>query len=243
VDTSTQHRFAPQATRPRRVRPLDLAWPLALLVTWAIALNPVPAGVGAQAATAAARLVVRLAMADHSASPSHGTTWLFDLPAQARGAVQIDVAGVRPATRPLLQRLAGMTSFDDHVDQCRPPATSCSTPGSGVDGRWGVHLDADTTRFTYPSNRFLVYHEIGHAEWGLLLGPNGQRAFADAVSRALRGRPCVNDQGGPCAVLQEMFADEFARYVGGFKASMSYYCTPPLLDAVAFAAVLDAADV
>ena len=73
-------------------------------------------------------------------------------------------------------------------------------------------------------------------------GPGCRRAFADAVSRALHGRACINDQGRPCAVLPEMFADEFARYVGGFAASMSYYCTPPLLDAVAFGVVLDAAD-
>jgi hypothetical protein len=181
-------------------------------------------------------------MAARSGPPSHGTTWLFDLPPSARAAVQVDLATATPAIESLLQQLAGMVSFDDQVAVCLPPAASCSTPGSGVDGRWGIHLDADTTRFTYPSNRFLVYHEIGHAEWGLLLGPDGQRAFAGAVSRARRGRPCVNDQGRPCAVLQEMFADEFARYVGGFAASMSYYCTPPLLDTVAFGAVLDAAD-
>jgi hypothetical protein len=60
-----------------------------------------------------------------------------------------------------------------------------------------------------------------------------------AVSRALRGRPCTNDQGRACAVLHEMFADEFARYVGGFAPSMSYYCTTPLLDPLTFAAVMD----
>jgi hypothetical protein len=242
VDASPKHQSAPRASTDRPVQPAGLAWPLALLVAWAVALNPLPFGVCADDATAAARLVVRLVMVDRSGSPSQGTTWLFDLPPRARAAIDVDVAAVRPAARPLLQRLAGMVSFDDHVTQCLPPATSCSTSGSGVDGRWGIHLDADTTAFTYPSNRFLVYHEIGHARWKLLLGPDGQQAFAEAVSRALRGQPCINDQGRPCAVLPEMFADEFARYVGGFAASMSYYCTPPLLDAVAFGAVLDAAD-
>jgi hypothetical protein len=240
VDSNLSQRSAPPATGHRPVHPVSLVWPLALLLTFAVALNPFPVGVGTDAATATARLVATFAMADYSGSPSHGTTWLFDLPPRARAAVQVDLGAATPATRSLLQQLAGMVSFDDHVAVCLAPATSCSISRSGVDGRWGIHLDAGTTAFTYPSNRFLVYHEIGHVEWGLLLGPDGRRAFGDAVSRALRGRPCINDQGGPCAALPEMFADEFARYVGGFGVSMSYYCTPPLLDRTAFAAVIDA---
>jgi hypothetical protein len=43
-------------------------------------------------------------------------------------------------------------------------------------------------------------------------------------------------------VLPEMFADELARYVGEFAVSMSYYCTPPLLDTAAFGALVNAAD-
>jgi hypothetical protein len=173
-----------------------------------------------------------------SALPSTGATWLFDLAPRARASVQVDLAEVTPVAQPLIRRLSGMASFDDRVSQCRPPAVSCSTSGSGIRGRWGIHLDAGTTAFTYPSNRFLVYHEIGHAQWRLLLGSTGQRRFAQAISHALRGRRCLNDQGRPCAVLPEMFADEFARYVGGFAASMSYYCTPPLLDAATFGALV-----
>ncbi len=240
MDTNLGQRSAPPATGHRPVHPVSPVWPLALLLACAVALNPFPVGIRTEAATATARLIARFAMADYSGSPSHWTTWLFDLPPRARAAVQVDLAALTPTTGPLLQRLAGMVSFDDHVALCLPPAASCSTAGSGVDGRWGIHLDADTTAFTYPSNRFLVYHEIGHAEWGLLLGPDGRRAFGEAVSRALRGRPCINDQGRPCATLPEMFADEFARYVGGFAASMSYYCTPPLLDPLTFADVIDA---
>lgn len=236
---SRRHQSASRAPVRGPVRAVSPAWPLALLVAWAVALSPFPVRVPTDALTAAAALIVRYATASHTGSPSHGTTWLFDLPSNAHAAVQADLDAVRPGTESLLQQLAGMVSFDDHVRNCRPPATSCSIAGSGVDGRWGIHLDADTTAFTYPSNRFLVYHEIGHAEWGLLLGPEGRRAFTEAVSRVLRGRPCINDQDRPCGPLHEMFADEFARYVGGFAASMSYYCTPPLLDRTAFAAVID----
>src|SRR3954468_18966874 len=147
-------------------------------------------------------------------SDSGARTWQFDLPSAARAAVQLDLAQVVPAARPVVGRLAGMIAFDDDVAFCRPPATSCSYAGTGVDGRWGIHLDRDTTAMTFPSNRFLIYHELGHAVWSLLLTPDGRRAFAHLVSAALHGRQCINHQGGPCAVLPEMFADEFARYAG-----------------------------
>jgi hypothetical protein len=167
-------------------------------------------------------------------SDSRPQTWRFDLPAAARAAVQVDLAQVVPAARPVVARLAGMVAFDDNVASCRPPAASCSQAGTGGDGRWGVHLDRNTTAMTFPSNRFLVYHELGHAVWGLLLTPDDRRAFGGAVRAALDGWPCINDQGGPCAVQPEMFADEFARYAGGFAVSMSYYTTPPLLDPTTF---------
>src|SRR4051794_35505930 len=190
------------------------------------------------AVAATTRILARGLAASRPGLPSPEAAWSVALPPHARTSVQADLSSVTPASGPLLERLAGMVSFDDEVAQCRRPAVSCSSSGSGLDGRWGIHLDAQTTAFTYPSNRFLVYHEIGHAAWGLLLGSADRRAFEAAVHRALRGRPCINDQGRPCAVLPEMFADEFARYVGGFAVSMSYYCTPPLLDAAAFGALV-----
>jgi len=215
-----------------------VAWLLTMLLAATAGMTSLTTALHLDTAAGSARLVPGLAAIWRSGRPSPGTTWVFALPAAARTSVRVDLEAVRPAARPLVQRLAGMVSFDDHVDVCRPPAVSCSSSGSGVDGRWGIHLDADTTSFTYPSNRFLVYHEIGHAEWQLLLGSPGRYAFAELVSRALRGRPCMNDQGRPCAVLPEMFADEFARYIGGFAASMTYYCTPPLLDANTFGALV-----
>jgi hypothetical protein len=175
-----------------------------------------------------------------TASDSGARTWRFDLPSAARVAVQLDLAQVVPTARPVVERLAGMVAFDDDVALCRPPAASCSQARTGLDGRWGIHVDRDTTAMTFPSNRFLVYHELGHAVWGQLLSTDGHQAFARAVSAALHGRQCINDQGGPCAVLPEMFADEFARYAGGFAVSMSYYCTPALLDPITFGALVGA---
>jgi hypothetical protein len=216
------------------------SWPLALLAACAIALTAVPTMIRVDAVATTTRILVGLASASRPGSPSPEAAWSVALPPHARSSVQADLSAVAPVSGPLLERLAGMVSFDDRVAQCAPPAVSCSSSGSGLDGRWGIHLDAQTTAFTYPSNRFLVYHEIGHAAWGLLLGSADRRAFEAAVNRALRGRPCVNDQGRPCAVLPEIFADEFARHVGGFRVSMSYYCTPPLLDAAAFGAIVGA---
>jgi hypothetical protein len=218
------------------------SWPLTLLAACAVALTAVPTMTRVGAVAATTRILAGLASASRPGLPSPEAAWSVALPPRARTSVQADLSSVTPASGPLLERLAGMVSFDDQVAQCRRPAVSCSSSGSGLDGRWGIHLDAQTTAFTYPSNRFLVYHEIGHAAWGLLLGSADRRAFEAAVHRALRGRPCINDQGRPCAVLPEMFADEFARYVGGFAASMSYYCTPPLLDAAAFGAMVGAGE-
>jgi hypothetical protein len=166
-------------------------------------------------------------------------TWLFaDLSPAERNALESDLAAVVPVARPLFDRLAPLVAFDSATGLCRGEAWSCSYPNQGFDGRWGIHLDPQTMSGTYPSNRFLVYHEIGHAEWGLLMGDAQHAAFADAMRRALGGRACIDGQDRPCAPIQEVFADEFARYVGGFAVSMSFYETPPLLDTRTFAAVL-----
>ncbi len=62
--------------------------------------------------------------------------------------------------------------------------------------------------------------------------------FVRAVRAALHGGACVTDRGQPCAALPEMFVDEFARYACGFAVSMTYYRTPPLLDATTFGELL-----
>ena len=225
MDTMPQRESSIRVITHDGAQHVNLIRLLSLLVAWAVVLTVVPTAAYVIAPGTAARLIAALGSVPRPGVPPAGATWLFALPPHARTSVDVDLAEVAPVARPLIQRLAGMISIDDRVAVCRAPAVSCSSSGSGLDGRWGVHLDAGTTAFTFPSNRFLVYHEIGHAEWGLLLGAVGQRGFAQAVRRALGGRSCINDQGRPCAVLPEMFADEFARYVGGFAVSMSYYCT------------------
>ena len=213
-------------------------WPLAVVIAVGVAVASLLGPVRLSALPTLDRSVAGFAT---TAGDSRGVqAWVLDLPAKARAAVRVDLAEIRPAADPLVHRLAGIVSFDDRVAQCRPPAGSCSSPLSGVDGRWGIHLDARTSAFTFPSNRFLVYHEIGHAVWALQLGPARRGEFAEDVRHALHGRPCVNDQGRPCGVLTEMFADEFARFAGGFSVSMSYYCTPPSLDFATFGGLVGA---
>jgi hypothetical protein len=235
--------------RPCRARPLPLIISVAVTVAVTVAVALVGVGVGVVGPVHLSPLDGALGMISGRALPatsdatsdSSDRGWLVDLPAGARAQVEADLAKVTPAAQPLIRRLTGRISFDGRVLSCRPPATSCSYPFSGVDGRWGIHLDAGTTASTSPSNRFLVYHEMGHAVWGLLLGPAGRQAFDRDVRRALDGQPCRNGFGEPCAALTEMFADEFARYAGGFAASMSCYSTPPLLDDAAFGALVGAA--
>ena len=174
-----------------------------------------------------------------STMPQTADTWSFTgLSGAERSALQTDLGEVVPAARPVVDRLAGLVAVDPATGRCQPPAASCSFAHEGAGGRWGIHLDRQTLSATYPSNRFLVYHEIGHAEWGLMLDDSARQAFVDAVKRALRGRPCVNGLGQPCAPIGEMFADEFARWAGGFASSMSDYWTPPLFDPQTFAALV-----
>jgi hypothetical protein len=173
------------------------------------------------------------------AAPPTRSTWdLSRLPAAARENVRAAIADVVPSARPVLRRVRGLVSIDDRTSRCRRGEWSCSYAGSGEDGGWGIHLDARTTSASQPSNRFLVLHEIGHAVWGLVLDDAGRRAFVGAVHAALGGRPCVRGDGAACAGTQEVFADEFARFAGGFAVSMSWYDTPPLLDSDTFASLL-----
>jgi hypothetical protein len=162
-------------------------------------------------------------------------SWLVTgLSADARAAVKADLAAAVPAVVPILRSLSGAVSMDSATRYCRAGAPNCSYAEQGAGGRWGIHLSSQTTSASYPSNRFVVYHEIGHAVWGLLLTDKDRRDFAGAVRASLHGRPCMDGRGGPCAVLEEVFADEFARYAGGFRVSMSFYETPSLLDRATF---------
>jgi hypothetical protein len=104
---------------------------------------------------------------ESAAATQPSSTWRFTgMTAAAKAAVESDLILAVPAVRPLLGRLAPAVSVDAATSECRAGALSCSYRDQGIDGRWGIHLDAQTTSATYPSNRFIVYHEIGHAVWG-----------------------------------------------------------------------------
>jgi hypothetical protein len=170
-------------------------------------------------------------------------TWVFDgLAPAARANVLASVAAVRTSARPVLELVDGSVAVDGDVGRCPTGAESCSYPEPvGSLTRWRMHLSVVSTAGTYPSQRFMVLHEIGHAVWVLVLRDVDQAAFVAAVDRALSHRPCrrVRD-GGPCAAMREVFSDEFARWAGGFKVNMTSYQTPPLLPAVAMQAIVDA---
>jgi hypothetical protein len=86
-----------------------------------------------------------------------------------------------------------------------------------------------------------VLHELGHAVWGMVLRPADRAAFSAAVARSLAGAPCTRARSGePCASTGEMFADEFARWAGGFAHSMTVYETPALLASTTFGDIVAA---
>jgi hypothetical protein len=165
----------------------------------------------------------------------HAQSWrLVGMRPVDGAAVLSDLSQLTPRAKPLVQQLAGMVEFDSQVGACHSRAPNCSIRGTGEDGSWGIHLSAQATSATYPSNRFIIFHELGHAVWGLLMDSADHQAFAGAVKTALKGRPCLDGLHRPCAPLGEVFADEFARYAGGFNVSMSDYWTPPLLSPATF---------
>jgi hypothetical protein len=159
-------------------------------------------------------------------------TWQLDaLTPSAARAVTTDVRDAMPRARVVLGLVDGSIAIDRNAGICGPTVDSCSGPApAGAARPWRLHLSADTTSDTLPAYRFYVLHEIGHAVWGLLFRDRDRIAFARAVHGSLHGKPCrrVRD-GRPCAPITELFADEFARWAGGFHANMTGYQTPPLL--------------
>jgi hypothetical protein len=171
-------------------------------------------------------------------------TWHFDALQPAVVAnVTTDAALAVPASRPVLALVDGSIAVDGDVAACRGVGQSCSfSEPAGAATPWRIHLDGHVTAETHPSQRFLVLHEIGHAVWGLVLGASDRRAFVAAVDRSLAGAPCRRADGtGPCASIGEIFADEFARWAGGFRVSMSWYDTPALLDGATFGQLMSGA--
>jgi hypothetical protein len=88
------------------------------------------------------------------------------------------------------------------------------------------HLDEVGTA----RGRFLVLHELAHAVDAAMLGDEGRRAFERRLRDAAGALPCSATAAQPgCIPSHELFADEFARWAGRFRGSLSTYATPALI--------------
>ena len=174
---------------------------------------------------------------------SSGTWTLAALPVPARHNITTDIAmTIAPAKR-VLGLIDGSVAIDTHTRACRGTADSCSFRApTDAATPWRIHLSAAAVAGTYPSQRFMTLHEMGHAVWVLVFSQRDRDAFVADVERSLAGKKCRQRRhGGPCAVVPEMFADEFARWAGGFHVSMTGYETPALLSTATFTALIETA--
>jgi hypothetical protein len=169
---------------------------------------------------------------------STGTWNVAGLSPAARVNVAADIAAAVPAAQAILDLLDGSIAIDADSFRCAR-AGGCSLAEASHGRPWTIHVPADWVSGTYQGQRFLVLHEIGHAAWNLVLRGVDRSAFIASVDHSLAGRPCRQPRHeGPCASIGEVFADEFARWAGGFAVSMSYYETPSLLTTSEFGAVM-----
>jgi hypothetical protein len=152
--------------------------------------------------------------------------------------VAADFAASLPAARQVLDLVDGTIAIDPYTNLCAV-GDACSHPEPSAGRRWTIHLPHGTLDGTTQSQRFIVYHEIGHAVWALVFRQADRDAFATAVDRSLGHRACFTAKGAACAPLFEMFADEFARWAGHFEVCMDTYETPALLTADEFGSIVD----
>jgi hypothetical protein len=171
---------------------------------------------------------------------SPGGTWsLAGLSAPDRSSFLTTVAMTIGPAKQVLRQIEGSITIDTNVAACAV-GDSCASPPTGATIPWRIHLSAAAAAGNYPSQRFMKLHEIGHVVWGLAFVQRDRDAFVAAVERSLDGKPCRQwRMGGPCAVVGEMFADEFARWAGGFSTSMTSYETPALLSTATFTELVD----
>jgi hypothetical protein len=168
-------------------------------------------------------------------------TWAFrGLSPAERANVAADIAQAASAARPVLDLLDGSVAIDSYASKCAV-GDACSHPEPSAGRGWTIHLPHGTLAGSFPSQRFIVLHEIGHAVWALVFRQADRDAFVAAAQKAFPGGHCVATNGAACAPLYEMFADEFARWAGDFQACMDTYATPPLLTGDAFGAIVDRA--
>ena len=202
-----------------------------------------------QRLTATALIVAASLLAASSPSGASGSsprvtltptgTWAFSgLSSPERANVAADIAATMPAARQVLDLVDGAVAIDPYTNLC-VVGDACSHPDPSAGRPWTIHLPHGTLAGTFPSQRFIVLHEIGHAVWSLAFRQVDRDAFATAVDHALAGRPCETSTGAACAPLHEIFADEFARWAGDFEVCMDSYATPALLTDDAFGALVD----
>jgi hypothetical protein len=173
----------------------------------------------------------------------HATWELQALPPAARAAVLADVDDARPAARRAIDLVDGSVAVDLDVRVCGSGADSCSyREPDGAPTPWRIHLGEDTSSDDELPRRFIVLHEIGHAVYGLVLDAADRAAFDADVARTLHGKPCRRVHScAACAPIWEVFADEFARWAGGFGENLTGYDTPPLVTAAAMTRLIDGA--
>src|SRR5215831_19387076 len=153
-------------------------------------------------------------------------TWTFrGLDPTERLNVAADIAAAMPAARQVLDLIDGSITIDSYANLCTV-GDACSHPDPSAGRPWTIHLPKGIVDGTFMSQRFIVYHEIGHFVWAKVLRQVDRDAFAADVDRALHGQKSTTFTGADCAPLFEMFADEFARWVGNFEVCMDSYRTP-----------------
>jgi len=178
-----------------------------------------------------------------SSTPTLSTegTWTFrGLDPVERLNFAADIASAMPAARQVLDLVDGSIAIDSYANLC-VVGDACSHPEPSAGRPWTIHLPHGTLDGTYMSQRFVVFLEIGHAVWSRAFRQLDRDAFAQAWSDRLGGRPCATWDGDPCAPIHEIFADEFARWVGNFEVCMDAYRTPALISDAAFGTIVDRA--
>ena len=112
-------------------------------------------------------------------------TWTFSgLSSTERANVAADIAATMPAARQVLDLVDGAVAIDPYTNLCAV-GDACSHPDPSAGRPWTIHLPHGTLDGTFPSQRFIVLHEIGHAVWSLAFRQVDRDAFATAVDHAL----------------------------------------------------------
>lgn len=156
-----------------------------------------------------------------------------------RAAVEQVVASARPQARALIVAVSGQIRVARSADGGCPDRTSSCVRASsrlagGKPASRGIVLELGAPHLAQaatPLGRFVILHELGHAVDAAMLDQHARDDLEDAFARA-GWHPACARPGDPvaCPAAHEVFADEFARWAGGFGVSLSAYRTPALVD-------------